>query len=65
MKAFALQKIKNALITPKTFSEIKSSTKIPERTLRYNMAILKDNGFVKEKFVLGDLRRKIFLLNGV
>lgn len=60
---FALQLIKEALSTPKTRQELLKITNLPERTLRHNLLILKKIGIVKELYLLGDLRRKIFYLN--
>lgn len=62
MIAFALKLIKKALSTPKTREELLRETKLPERTLRYNLAILKKQGLVEEVPIFGDLRRKKFVL---
>jgi len=62
VNAFALQLIKNSLTIPKTFSQLKNETKIAERTLRYNLSILKRKNIVKEVPVLWDLRRKLFYI---
>jgi len=60
---FASKLIISALSSsPKTRRELLEITKIPERTLRYHLAILKKQGSVKEILTLSDLRRKIFLL---
>jgi len=65
VNVFALRKVRRALASPKTFSEIKSSTRIPDRTLRYNLSILKKEGALKEISKLSDMRRKIFILNKI
>lgn len=62
MTVFALQLVKQALSTPKSRQQILEITKLPERTLRYNLAILKRQGMVKEIPVFSDLRKKLFLL---
>ena len=60
-----MQLIRRALSTsPKTRQELLKLTGLPERTLRYNLVILKKNGIVKEIPVLSDLRKKMFSLNG-
>ncbi len=58
---FALQIIEKELSRPKTFKQLLISTKLPERTVRYNLSILKKNGEVVEIPYLIDLRSKIFL----
>jgi len=64
VKGFALKLIKEALSdSPKTRLELLKITKLPERTLRYNLLILKRQNMVKEIAIFRDLRRKIFLLN--
>ncbi len=64
MKGFALKLIKEALFdSPKTREQLLKITKLPERTLRYNLSILKKQKFVKEIAIFRDLRRKMFLLN--
>jgi DNA-binding transcriptional ArsR family regulator len=62
VNAFALRLIKQALSTPKTRQQLLRITKLPERTLRYNLSILKRQGIVKEIPIFSDLRRKLFLL---
>jgi len=57
--AFAL--VKQALSTPKTREQLLEITKLPERTLRYYLSILRKEGIVKEFNSLNDLRRKIYL----
>ncbi|MDI6806893.1 MAG: MarR family transcriptional regulator [Candidatus Aenigmarchaeota archaeon] len=64
VNAFALLLIKQALSTPKTRQQLIKITKLPERTLRYNLAILKKQGMVKEIPPYFDLRKKLFLLKG-
>jgi len=59
---FASELIKSALSSsPKSRKQLLEITKLPDRTLRYNLAILKEQGLVKEIFVLKDLRKKVFL----
>lgn len=61
---FAAQLIKKALSdSPKTREQLLKITKLPERTLRYNLYVLKKNGIVKEAPLLFDMRRKLFLLD--
>lgn len=65
MNAFALQRIKKALTTPKSKQELLNETKLPERTLRYNLNVLKKKGLIREIPVFRDLRKKLFVLNEV
>jgi DNA-binding transcriptional ArsR family regulator len=59
-----LELIKKVLSdSPKSKEQLLKITKLPERTLRYNLSKLKKQRLVKEIFMLRDLRRKIFLLN--
>jgi len=61
----SLEKIISALSSsPKTTQQLLKITKLPERTLRYNLAKLKKQNFVKEFFILNDMRKKLFCLNG-
>lgn len=63
MNQFASKLIKSALSSsPKTRQQLLEITKLPERTLRHNLAILKKQGLVKEISTLSDLRKKIFSL---
>ena len=63
MKGFAIRLIKLALSdSPKSREQLLRFTKLPERTLRYNLAILKKRGIIGESWSLRDLRRKIFFL---
>jgi len=62
--AFAVQLIKSALSgSPKTRHQLLKITKLPERTLRYNLSILKRQDLIKEVAIFSDLRRKLFSLN--
>lgn len=61
MNEFALKLIKEVLSTPKTFSELLELTKLPERTLRYNLNLLKKGGEIKEYVNLRDMRKKVFI----
>jgi len=63
VNAFALQRIKEVLSTPKTRQELLEITKLPERTLRYNLAILKRESLLKESIIFSDLRKKAFSLD--
>ncbi len=56
--------ILEALSTPKSISELKAITGIPDRTLRYKLVKLKNQGLVKEIAVLSDMRKKLFVLGG-
>jgi len=63
VKGFALKLIKEALSdSPKTRLELLKITKLPERTLRYNLSKLKEDGLIEERFMIRDLRKKLFLL---
>jgi DNA-binding transcriptional ArsR family regulator len=60
---FASKLIKSALSSsPKSRQELLEITKLPDRTLRYNLSILKEQGLVKEITSFSDLRKKIFSL---
>jgi len=65
VKAFALQRIRKALSTAKTLEQLLQLTKIPERTLRYNLAALRKEGLLEETVVSSDFRKKIFKLKEV
>jgi len=54
--------IEQALSTPKTKQELLEITKLPERTLRYNLQKLKSQGMLNEILVMSDLRRKMYNL---
>jgi hypothetical protein len=56
-----LKLIENALSTPKFREELLEITKLPERTLRYNLAILKKKKLIIEYNILKDMRKKKFL----
>ncbi|MHA1828851.1 MAG: helix-turn-helix domain-containing protein [Candidatus Heimdallarchaeaceae archaeon] len=61
MNQFAWKLIKSALFSsPKTRQQLLQITKLPERTLRYHLAILKKHGLVKETILLNDTRKKVF-----
>ncbi len=60
MNAFALQAIKESLSTPRTFSELLEMTSLPRRTLSYNLAILKRDGWLSESHVFSDMRKRRF-----
>ena len=61
MNQFASELIKSALSSsPKSRQQLLEITELPERTLRYHLAILKNQGFVKETLILKDLRKKVF-----
>lgn len=57
---FVLQRIEEALSTPKSRKQLLEMTKLPDRTLRYNLAILKSRGAVKESVTLKDMRSKLY-----
>jgi len=60
---FALKLIKSLLSSsPRTIQELLSLTGLPERTLRYNLSILRRNGLIEELPFLRDLRKKIIIL---
>jgi len=60
--AFALHLIEEVLTTPKTRKQLIEETGLPERTLRYNISILKRMGRIRELPDFSDLRRKFFVL---
>lgn len=65
MNDFALKLIKRSLLSsPKTFKVLLADTKLPERTLRYNLKLLKERGVVREVCSFSDLREKLFVLEG-
>ncbi len=64
MNAFAPVKIRHALSRPKNMQALVAETGLPERTLRYNLRILKDAGVVRDARILSDNRRKIFFWGG-
>ena len=59
-----MELIRKALSTPKNRQELLKVTGLPDRTLRYNLSILKRQDVIKEIIVLSDMRKKIFSLNG-
>ncbi|MEM3833076.1 MAG: ParB N-terminal domain-containing protein [Thermoprotei archaeon] len=65
MNVFALERIEKTLATPKFKQELLKGTKLPERTLTYNLSILKKKGLIKEVPVFIDLRKKLFTLSEV
>jgi hypothetical protein len=56
-----LKLIENALSTPKFREELLEITKLSERTLRYNLAILKKKKLIIEYNILKDMRKKMYL----
>jgi len=64
--AFALHKIKKALSSsPKTPKQLLRLTRLPERTLRYNISVLRKEGLLKDVVVFSDMRRKLLSLNKI
>ena len=61
MVDFALEELVKILERPRTFSELLSLTKLPERTLRYKLKKLKELGKVRELPNLKDMRSKYFV----
>jgi len=59
------EKIISVLSTPRSLTQLIHLTKVPERTLRYNLTKLKSQNLVKEIAVFSDMRKKLFSLNGV
>jgi len=53
--------IREALSTPKSRQELLKITKLPDRTLRYNLALLKKNRIIIEYKILKDMRKKMYL----
>ena len=49
VNAFVLRMIKKHLARPKSIQQLVLLTKLPERTLRYNIHILEDKNHVGEK----------------
>jgi len=56
-----LEKIRKALSTPRTRQELIKLTGIPDRTLRYNLSILRERKMVLEYKNLNDMRKKMYL----
>jgi len=54
--------IKKILSRPKTLKQLLKITEIPERALRYNLAILRKQGQLEELLVSSDFRKKILKL---
>ena len=61
MTEFAIDKLREVLIFPKSRSELIEELKIPERTLSYYISKLKRMGLIKEIPVLRDMRKKKFM----
>jgi hypothetical protein len=53
-----LKIIENVLSTPRSIKEVLLLTNLPERTLRYNLAILRKSGNIVEIGSFSDLRKK-------
>jgi hypothetical protein len=53
--------IEKTLSTPKSRQELLKITKLPERTLRYKLAILKKKKLIIEYNILKDMRKKVYL----
>ena len=53
--------IEETLSTPKTRQELVKITGMPDRTLRYNLSILKKRKLVIEYKILKDMRKKVYL----
>jgi len=56
-----LEIIEETLSTPKTRQELVKITGMPDRTLRYNLSILKKRKLVIEYKILKDMRKKVYL----
>jgi hypothetical protein len=56
-----LIEIKKALSTPKSREDLLRITKLPDRTLRYNISILKKKKLILEYNILKDMRKKVYL----
>jgi hypothetical protein len=57
-----LKLIEDVLSSPKSTSEILRMTKIPERTVRYNIAILRKRGVLREMSSVSDMRTRRFYI---
>jgi len=57
-----LIEIRKALSTPKSREDLLRITKLSDRTLRYNISILKKKKLILEYKTLKDMRKKIYLL---
>lgn len=53
--------IENVLSTSKSRQELLKITKLPDRTLRYNLSILKKKKLIIKYNVLKDMRKKFYL----
>lgn len=62
MDDFAQEVIRKALSTPRSRQELLRITALPDRTLRYNLSILKQKRLVIDYQTLKDMRRKMFYL---
>lgn len=58
MNDFALSRLRQLLVKPRTISELLEVTKLPERTLRYKLSILRKSGELVELPDFSDLRSK-------
>ena len=63
MAVFALRKIEEVLSTPKSRKQLLELTNLPDRTLRYNISLLKKQGRIREVLVLEDMRRKAYVIS--
>jgi hypothetical protein len=60
---FALRKVKQAFsFSPKTHKQVLHLTKLPERTLRYNLSVLRKEGLLKDTVTFGDMRKRFLSL---
>ncbi|MEM5872461.1 MAG: hypothetical protein QXD55_01195 [Candidatus Aenigmatarchaeota archaeon] len=65
MDVFAQEVIKKFLSTPKSRQDLLRLTGLADRTLRYNISILKKKKLVIEYKNLKDMRKKMYLLVNV
>ncbi|EZQ01963.1 ArsR family transcriptional regulator [Candidatus Acidianus copahuensis] len=47
---------------PMTFSQLRNQTKLPTRTLRQALRVLKENGMINAGICLEDIRSRIYSL---
>ncbi|MEM5778686.1 MAG: hypothetical protein QXD43_04560 [Candidatus Aenigmatarchaeota archaeon] len=65
MDVFAQEVIKKFLSTPKSRQDLLKLTGLADRTLRYNISILKKKKLIIEYKNLKDMRKKMYLLVNV
>ena len=57
------QRILEALSSPRSIQQLQEQTQLPPRTLRYHLAILRQQNLIDERHTFSDRRRKIIFIN--